>query len=198
MRATAQQVQTRVDMDLIDKIRSGADSEGDFRRLYDRYAPATFAFFMRRLGDPDLAADLNQDLFLRLSRSIEKFEGRCSWRTWVFLIARTVLAESRSQRWARLSERTVTLDPEVFSAALNLELDADQEAHDILLKERLRLCIRRLSDIARAVIVGHYFEGVTLREMTDRLNLDNPSGSRGILIGAQRKLKRCLTERESS
>ena len=55
----------------------------DFRDLYDRYAQATFGFFLRKVGDPALAADLNQNLFLKLSRSIGSFEGRCSWRTWI-------------------------------------------------------------------------------------------------------------------
>jgi DNA-directed RNA polymerase specialized sigma24 family protein len=59
-------------------------------------------------------------------------------------------------------------------------------------------CLRLLHDAARAVIVGHYFNGVTLRELTERLELDNPSGSRGVLISAQRKLKRCIEGRDRS
>ena len=71
-------------------------------------------------------------------------------------------------------------------------------AGDVLLRDRLLKCLRLLHDVARAVIVGHYFDGVTLRELTERLDLDNPSGSRGVLIGAQRKLRRCIEGRERS
>jgi RNA polymerase sigma-70 factor (ECF subfamily) len=179
-------------MDLIRRLKQDPARESDFRQLYDRYASATFVFFLRRVGDPSLAADLNQELFLRLSRSIGSFEGRCSWRTWVFLIARTVLAESRGQRWRRVAERTVSLDPEALGQDVKLDLNADDEAERVLLRSRLAHCLRTLSDLSRAVVVGHYFKGITLRELTERFRLDNPSGSRGTLLAAQRKLRRCL------
>lgn len=50
----------------------------EFERLYAEYAQATYVFFLRKVGNTSRAADLNQDLYLRLSRSQENFEGRCS------------------------------------------------------------------------------------------------------------------------
>ena len=93
------EARTAADMKLIRRLKQDPTREADFRQLYDRYAPATFAFFLRKIGDPAEAADLNQDLYLKLSRSIGTFAGKCSWRTWVFLIARTTLAEARGRRW---------------------------------------------------------------------------------------------------
>jgi len=190
------EARTAADMKLIRRLKQDPTREADFRQLYDRYAPATFAFFLRKVGDAAQAADLNQDLYLRLSRSIGTFEGKCSWRTWVFLIARTVLAESRGRRWHRLASRTVTLEEARLRRDLSLQVDADEKARETFLRVRLRICLRRLSDVARAVVVGHYFEGITLRELTARLRLGNPSGSRGVLLGAQRKLRRCLEEQK--
>lgn len=194
MGMTAPNARSKVDMDLIRRLKQDPARESDFRQLYDRYAPSTFVFFLRRVGDPATAADLNQDLFLRLSRSIGSFKGKCSWRTWVFLIARTVLAESRGERWRRVADRSVTLDREALGGDLKLELHADDEAVRVLLRARLAHCLRSLSDVSRAVILGHYFSGITLRELTERLRLDNPSGSRSVLLAAQRKLRRCLED----
>ena len=138
-----QEARAEADMDLVQRLKKDPSRESDFRRLYDRYAPATFAFFLRKVGDPAAAADLNQDLFLRLSRSIAKFEGKCSWRTWVFLIARPALAEFRSRRWQRLADRTVTLDETSLRHDLRLGADADQTAREVLLRVRLKACLRR-------------------------------------------------------
>jgi len=194
--AGEREARTAADMKLIRRLKQDPTRDAEFRQLYDRYAPATFAFFLRKVGDPMEAADLNQDLYLKLSRSIGTFEGKCSWRTWVFLIARTVLAESRGRRWQKIAARTVTLNESGLRGDLSLPANADERARQTFLRVRLRICLRRLSDVARAVIVGHYFEGITLRELTARHRLRNPSGSRGVLLGAQRKLRRCLEEWE--
>lgn len=192
MAMTFSDFRAKADMDLVERLKKNPASEADFEQLYERYAPATFAFFMRKVGDPAAAADLNQDLFLRLSRSIARFEGRCSWRTWVFIVARTVLTESRSRWWKQLGDRTVELDAESFAEALELHDDPDERARRVLLRRRLERCLRGLSEQARAVVIGHYFGGVTLRELTERMQFTNPSGSRAVLLGALRKLRRCL------
>ena len=172
--------------------RRDVDRVTEFEQLYAEYAQATYVFFLRKVGNASRAADLNQDLYLRLSRSQENFEGRCSWRTWIFAIARVVLAEDRTRRYRRLADRTVSLDADALMNEMKVPADADEQAQRVLLRERLVRCVRRLSDQARAVVIAHYFEGVTLRELSAQLQLANPSGARAVLIGAQRKLRRCL------
>jgi RNA polymerase sigma-70 factor (ECF subfamily) len=187
-----------LDMRLVKRLKHDPAREADFEKLYRRHASITFGFYLRKVGDPETAADLNQELYLRLSRSIANFDGRCSWRTWVFLVARTVLADWRRHRFRTLVEREVSVDTARLAQEADVSVAVDEMAGDVLLRDRLLRCLRLLHDAARAVIVGHYFDGVTLRELTDRLGLDNPSGSRGVLISAQRKLKRCIEGRDRS
>lgn len=165
-----------------------------FDDAYERFSRETFGFYVRRTGSHERAADLNQELFLRVSESLPRFEGRCSLRTWIFLIARRVLIDDRNRRWRVMAGREVEVDVDDLGRTLELAPPAGVASLDVLLRDRLRDCIRRLGEVGRAVIVGHYFRGVTLREMTETLGLDNPSGSRGVLIAAQRKLRRCLGE----
>lgn len=167
----------------------------EFDQLYERHARSTFAFFMRRSGDASTAADLNQELYLRLAQSMDKFEGRCSWRTWIFTIARNVLSEARSERWQALADRSVSLDTEEFRESIELELlpDATEESADLLLVRYLKICLAKLDDMAKVIVVAHYFQGVTLRELTETFSLANASGSRAILIKAQRQLRKCLS-----
>jgi RNA polymerase sigma-70 factor (ECF subfamily) len=162
--------------------------------LYQRYGASTLGFFRNKVRSASLAADLNQNLYLRLSRSLDNFRGECSWRTWLFSIARVVLADARRERWRHLADREVVLDVDAISVELRVELNADEEARRLLLRHRLVRCLRRLDELARAVVVEHYFHGVTLRELTERLSLLNASGSRAVLIAAQRKLRRCMEE----
>jgi RNA polymerase sigma-70 factor (ECF subfamily) len=185
------------DEDLVARYRSDATDEAAFRELFRRYGRVTFGFFHRRVGDADWAADLNQDLHVRLLRSVRTYLGDCSWRTWVFVIARKVLAESRQARWRELAERSVALDEAAVGNDLSLPASAEDETEASLLRDRLKRCIAELDELSRAVVLDHYFQGVTLRELTERLGLANPSGSRAVLIAAQRLLRRCLGGKES-
>lgn len=198
MDVTARSLQARADTEVIRHLKDNPTDSSNFRLLYDRYSPATYVFFLRRVGDPAAAEDLNQELFLELSRSIDRFEGKCSWRTWVFLIARAVLADFRLKRWKYVENVQVELDAEGLGGEIALDVDAGDEAEKILLTRRLKICLRRLSDVARVVVIGHYFRGITLRELTESLSLTNPSGSRSVLLAAQRKLRSCLEHWEKS
>ena len=136
--ATVRSARAQADMQLIERLKRDPDRAADFRELYKRYASATFVFFLRRVGDAAAAADLNQELFLRLARSIDAFEGKCSWRTWVFLIARNVLAEWRGSRARHLAERNA------FPAAPTSVVASRNDAHSI----RVRWTASGAPDIA--------------------------------------------------
>ena len=55
-------------------------------------AAAQFGWALERLArayesDSDRRADLLQDIHVALWRSLERFDGRCSMRTWVYRVA---------------------------------------------------------------------------------------------------------------
>jgi len=178
---------------------AGRARERQFRieELYDEFAEATYTFFLNKTRSRAAAADLNQNLYLRVMQSLDIYRGECSWRTWIFAIARNVLADARREYWRKLGERHVTLDGETLATDLGNGTNADDRALHVLLRRRLARCLRLLDDLARVVIIAHYFDGVTLRELTEKMRLDNASGSRAVLLSGQRKLRKCLTERVS-
>ena len=47
-------------------------------------------------------------------------------------------------------------------------------------------------EVERAVVLGLYYEGSSLQDLTDRFEMQNKSGARATLIAAQRKRRRCL------
>ncbi|GAB4371682.1 MAG: hypothetical protein Kow0062_07440 [Acidobacteriota bacterium] len=166
-------------------------------RLHDEFGASTLGFFRRKVRNPALAEELNQELYLRLTTSLAGFRGECSERTWVFMIARAVLADARRRWWRHLADHEVQVDAAELAEAAITDTSPDDEAALVLLRKRLVRCLRRLDEIARAVVVGHYFHGITLRHLTERMRLPNASGSRAVLIAAQRKLRRCMTKGET-
>ena len=55
---------------------------------------------MNLLGDRDEAMDLSQEVFLRVFRTIHRFRGQSSLRTWIYRIA-VNQARNRHRFWRR-------------------------------------------------------------------------------------------------
>lgn len=72
-----------------------------FRAIYDEHVAFVFRT-LRRFGVPDRAIpDAAQEVFTVAFRSMERFEGRSSMRTWLFGIARRVASDQRRSAAAR-------------------------------------------------------------------------------------------------
>ena len=72
-----------------------------------------FSLALHLLGEADEAADLSQEVFLRVFRTLHRFRGHSTLRTWIYRIA---VNQSRNrQRWWRRRHRAeqVSLDEHV-------------------------------------------------------------------------------------
>ena len=118
-----------------------ADVAAQFGAALDRLASAYEA-------DPDRRRDLLQDIHLQLWLSFERFDGRCSLRTWVYRVGHNVCASH------------VLKERRVFGALVGLE-EMEQmpdksaregESRDL---DRLAALIQQLKPLDRQVIVSY-------------------------------------------
>lgn len=112
---------TRVDPEL-EAVKSGDDSA--FEELTRRHYPAMLRIAMAYVRDREVADDLIQEAWLTFLRTLDRFEGRSSLRTWLFGIL-TNLARARRRRESRFvpftylfergaGSRGPTVDPRRF------------------------------------------------------------------------------------
>ena len=90
------------------------DREAEFRRLYEAHRAAVHAYFTGRTGDPQSAADLMQDVFLRVWQHLEKLtdmpDGR--HRAWIFTVARNLSVDAhRHQHTQAGAEQALAREP---------------------------------------------------------------------------------------
>ncbi len=71
--------------DLVWRLRAGERSA--IAEAYDRHSGVLRAFAQRLLGDDAAAEDLVHDVFLGLPRTVRRFEGRSSLRTFLVSVA---------------------------------------------------------------------------------------------------------------
>jgi RNA polymerase sigma-70 factor (ECF subfamily) len=73
------------DEDLIRRFRSG--DAAAFTALVARHQGRVYAVCLRVLGDPDAAADVAQDTFLTVLRTLDGFRGEAAFTTWLHRVA---------------------------------------------------------------------------------------------------------------
>lgn len=69
---------------LVEGLRAGEDWA--YREVLHRYGPLLMGYAKRLVGDRDEAEEVVQDTVVAILQHIERFEGRCSIRSWLFRI----------------------------------------------------------------------------------------------------------------
>lgn len=83
--------------------RCAAGEEMACTELVNEYQRMVFHLALHMLGDHDEALDLSQEVFLNVFRTIGRFRGQSTLRTWIY---RIVVNQARNrQRWWRRRHR---------------------------------------------------------------------------------------------
>ena len=129
---------------------------------------------MNLLGDRDEALDLSQEVFLRVFRTIYRFRGQSSLRTWIYRIA-VNQARNRHRFWRRRHRADqVSLDQHI---AMHGELlSSGQSTPDRMfaqkeLAERLQRALDHLPFDQRTAIVLREIDGLSYEEIAFSLGL---------------------------
>src|ERR1035437_231674 len=95
---------------LIAELRAG--SEEAFAWLIARFHQPIYSLLARTVQDRAEAADLTQEVFVKVFRGVGNFHGESSLRTWIYRIA---LREASNQRrwWMRHKQQEIPIEQEV-------------------------------------------------------------------------------------
>ena len=134
----------------------------------DRYGDAAdkFGSAIERVArayeiDPEKRRDLIQEIHFQLWSSFQRFDARCSLRTWVYRVAHHVAA-SHVVRERRTFSKLVTLEE------LEMLPDNAPEANRRIDLERLSVLIGKLKPLDRQVIVSYLedMDALSIGEIT--------------------------------
>ncbi len=167
------------EQDLVAELKAG--SESAFALLLAQYSHPIYSLIARSLGDPADAADVTQEVFVKVFRNISNFHGEASLRTWIYRIA---LHEASNQRrwWSRHKRQELTIDAqhendegETFCLADALAArDASpyECAARAELGERVVAALRNLPEAFREVVVLREIEGFGYEEIAEMLDVN--------------------------
>jgi RNA polymerase sigma-70 factor (ECF subfamily) len=95
------------EQDLVADLKAG--SEQAFALLLAQYSHPIYSLVARSLRDPADAADVTQEVFVKVFRNISGFQGEASLRTWIYRIALHEASNSR-RWWSRHKRQELTID----------------------------------------------------------------------------------------
>ena len=147
-----------LDEEKLIRLAQGGDKQA-FGRIIEIYYPYVTKFLQKLTGDEQETGDLTQDTFLKLIKSIERFDasGSASFATWVITIAkRTYIDYLRKARHI-----TVDIDSITIPAEISIERQTEQ---NMLLNEALSEIGRLPKEQALAIRLRH-IEHLTLEEI---------------------------------
>ena len=171
---------------LVDRLRAGDESA--FVELVRRYQPRLLRVAEATVGRGSVAQEVTQDTWLAVFRGIDRFEGRSSFKSWLFSILLN-RARSAARREDRAGRPDSTIGEERFDAngawAEPPEPWADRAVDRLVaaqLSTRVHDLLARLPEAQRQVVVLTDVEEVPPSEVASMLGLTE--GNRRVLLTA--------------
>ncbi len=171
---------------LLAGLRAGTESA--YETLISRFEQPVFNVVSRLMDDPGDAADVVQEVFLKVFRNVGSFRGESSLKTWMYRIA---VNEARNhRRWfSRHRRQEVGLDAEPGETRgyqdwlpdpgrSPFEATLDHETH-ALIEEALG----KVNPKFRAALVLRELEGLSYEEISEILDISLGTVKSRILRG---------------
>jgi RNA polymerase sigma-70 factor (ECF subfamily) len=176
--AHSQQINVE-DAVLVQQWRKG--DAAAIEKLVCKYQGRIYNLILKICSNPDDAAELMQDTFVKVLENIDKFESRSAFYTWVFRIAVNLTLNYRKRKatvgFTSLDAETAS-DNEQARQGLAAILSDDKSPDPAQVAENKELCdllqkgIGKLDDEHRTIIVLRDIEGMDYEQIAEVLGTE--------------------------
>jgi len=171
------------DFFLIRKIQNGNTKAFDF--LVQKYYKSVYEYCYRKFnGNADLAADLTQDVFLRLLQNIHTVKKVGKFKNFLFTIATNICNNYYKK------SKPLYMDIET----LNIADQIPEPLEKIIFKEeacKIQKAIAQLPDFQKEAIILRYYHDMKLKDIAQITNVSVPTVKSRLKQGLE-KLRRYI------
>jgi RNA polymerase sigma factor (sigma-70 family) len=182
------------DHQLVSAVRAGDDRA--FERLYERYHRRIAAYIYGMVNDYARAEDIAQDVFMSALRRMRETDRSIAFKPWIYEIAKNACID-QFRRSRRAEE--VSYDAEDGLGAADYgRLVTSGPTPDAAVDQKLSLdhlcgAFGGLSETHHEILVMRELEGLSYREIGERLGMSRPSVE-STLFRARRRLSEEYSE----
>lgn len=141
-------------------------SEEEKNKIYTDYYKKVTRYVTGKIPNHQDAEDLVSCVFMKVFQKLDTFdESKASLSTWIFTITRNTVYDFYSTRkdFSELPEELAD-DGKIDENLLNEEM-----------LEQLADALESLDERSRDLIILHYYSGLTLKEIADRMQMSYPN-----------------------
>jgi RNA polymerase sigma factor (sigma-70 family) len=164
------------DQRLVAGVRRGDDRA--FEALYSRYHRRIHAYVMGMVKDHGRAEDITQEVFVSALRRMRETERPIAFKPWIYEIAKNACID-QFRRSRRAEEISLQADDGFAPNDYGRLVGSDPAPHEaVAAKQELdNLCgaFGGLSDTHHEILVLRELEGLSYREIGDRMGMSRPA-----------------------
>jgi RNA polymerase sigma-70 factor, ECF subfamily len=167
---------TSTDIELMQRVHVN-DSKA-LEALYNRYSPLLYTLIKKIVTDEDVAKDVLSDVFVIIWRKIDLFDFNSNNAyTWIVTITRNKAVDTI--RRARNSSEMEPYNDEYENKEIIPKLSQTFDPLDLEtannIKDGIEAALNKLTDAQKFVINLAYYEGLTQKEIAERLKIPVPT-----------------------
>ena len=179
---------SETDEQIATRVQQG-DSNA-FGELIERYQAKLMRYARKFLSDPEDAADVVQDIFIKAYQNIQSFDTARRFSPWIYRIAHNEFVNALKKKQA--SRTVFSFDIDTLFPHLAATDTADSATLERDLRASLEKHLEKLDAKYREPLILYYLESMDYKEIYDILQI--PVSTVGVRLGRARAMLKKLAD----
>jgi RNA polymerase sigma-70 factor (ECF subfamily) len=174
-------------------VSAGWDRDEAYRfveELFAKHEHEIYAYLLRMLRDPERAADLTQDAFVKAYRAYDSLEKPENARAWLYQIAHRVALDN-------LRRHKIVRFVPLVGEARNTAPSAEHLVMDVHLSSDMQRALARIPERQRAALLLAELHDLTGLELAAALGVSHVA-ARALLTRARESLRQALAAEQAA
>lgn len=183
-----------VDVDLVRRAKGG--DKAAFEELFNRYYRRVYNIVYQMASDENEAADLTQEVFVRVYRSLPSLKVEEAFFTWLRTMAVNICRDharrKKPVRVESLDEKLTVGDGEIEKQVADWKANPERSYQSKDLQRAVQKAVSSLSEDHKIVVVLHHLQGMDVKDIAKAVG--SPVGTvKSRLARARDELRRKLS-----
>ncbi len=148
---------------LIERIADG--EKAAIQSLFARHHTRLYRSIARQVGNPSMAEEITNEVFLEVWKNAARYEGRSSVSTWIMAIAHNKAVSAMRKR------QEVLIDDDEISLVGDTADNPEVVAQKSNKADAIRAAIEKLSPDHKKIIDLSYYHEMSIREVAEVLDI---------------------------